>query len=239
MPGLVTQSPLLAAVPGLRHGFTGKLTSPEENAALDATVATARQVHRAGLLWVEAYEKKAREADAVATLRPGLAVGVYSADCTPVLVAALDASTNEVYAVMAVHAGWRGTALGIAGRAFGELAQAARARAGRETRFVAAIGPCIGFERFEVGEEVVQVFPGALDRGLARFLRLEHGKKKYLVDLPGEDLRQLRQAADEAKAPLEADVLGLCTVELAERFPSYRRDREKAGRILSFLSFTS
>lgn len=235
----ITRSTLLAPVAGLRHGFTGRELPRSEADALDSRTATGKQVHKAAMIWVDAYEKRAREADAVATLVPGLAVGAYSADCTPVLAAALDASSGRPYAVMAAHAGWRGTALGIAEKAFREFARAARERApGRAgARFLAAIGPCISFESFEVGEDVIEAFPGCEARGLARYLRDESGRRKYLFDLPGENLRQLREAAAAEGVELEAESVGLCTLRLESRFPSYRRDREKAGKILSYIEF--
>ncbi len=234
----LTLSPLLATIPSLHHGFTGLLTPKDEVALLDQQTATAKQVHKAELIWVDAWEKRARDADAVATFVPGLAIGVYSADCTPILVAALDEATKKVYAAMAVHGGWRGTALGIAEKTFAQFSRDAKARAqGKPLCFMAAIGPCISAASFEVGEEVIQAFPGSEERGLARFLRMEEGKRKYTFNLPGENLRQLQAAAKASGDKLTVDSLDLCTLSLKDRFPSIRRDREKAGRILSFLAF--
>lgn len=235
------QSNLLAAVPGLVHGFTSKEMPKPRREELDRRTATAKQVHKDQLLWVTALEKKQSEADAVATFTPGLPVGVYSADCVPVLVAVQDESTKQVYAVLAVHGGWRSTALGIAGKSVAELVRETKMRhPGRPLRLAAAIGPCIGFESFEVHDDVLAAFPGAEKRGLARFLHCdEDGRPKYLVDLPGENLRQLRQAASDAGCSLEVDNLGLCTVKHGQRFPSHRRrDREPMAGILSFLAFS-
>jgi YfiH family protein len=225
----LTHSPLLDSVTGLVSGFTNNELSREEINALDAETATAKQVHKADLAWVTRREKKERDADAVATFTPGLAVGVYSADCTPVLAAAV---TDRAFAVLAIHGGWRGTAQGITGAAFRGFARAAL-KDQAKARFVACIGPCISYESFEVGEEVAREFPATA----ARFLRMEGEKKKFLVDLPGENLRQLRVAAEGLKVKLETEDLGLCTLKLAS-FPSYRRDGANAGRILSFLRFT-
>lgn len=234
------RSMLLDGIPGLSHGFTSKEMPKADRIALDAAVTTVKQTHGDGVAWVTAPEKGAREADAVGTFTPGLAVGVYSADCVPVLLAATDASTNQIYGVVAVHGGWRSTALGIAGKAVRELARETEARhPDRRFRVHAAIGPCIRFDHFEVHDDVLNAFPGAEARGLARFVRVEDGRRKYLVNLPGEILRQLRETAGESNATLVADDLDLCTVRLAERFPSYRRrDREAMGGILSFLAFS-
>ena len=234
------QSKLLASVPGLIHGFTSKEMPKPSREALDRRVASARQVHKAELLWVSKLEKGEHEADAVATFTPGLPVGVYSADCVPTLVAAQDVSTNLIYSALAIHGGWRSPALGIAGHALRELIRAgAKTHRSRTSRYLAAIGPCIGFESFEVHEDVLKAFPGIESRGLARFLHTdEDGRAKYLIDLPGENLRQLRQAAADEGVELEVDTLGLCTVKETQHFPSHRRrDREPMGGILSFLAF--
>ncbi len=143
--------------------------------------------------------------------------------------------SGQPIAVMAVHAGWRGTALGIAGKSL----RAFIADCGKRgaVSYACAIGPCIGPGSFEVGEDVVSAFPHAEAAGLARFLRLEEGRKKYLFDLPGENLRQLELVRAELGARVTAHSLGHCTLARKEDYPSFRRDREKAGRILSFLSF--
>jgi YfiH family protein len=197
-------------------------------------IATVKQVHGDLLLWTDKIEKREREADGLATFSPGLSVGVYSADCTPILAVA--SGENGPIAVMAVHAGWRGTAKHIGEKSFTAFAEAAATRGAKE--FFAAIGPCISFESFEVGEEVVAAFPGSLSRGQARYLREEAGQKKFLFDLPGENARQLREAASRAGLKLTLDLLDECTLKNKETYPSYRRDKEKAGRILSYLCFS-
>jgi len=228
------QSTLLRSLPGITHGFVSNHT-PAARDALDAaepTVATVKQVHRDTVLWASAPEKRARDADGLGTHTPGLSVGVYSADCTPLLYAATDAHGLPL-AVMAVHAGWRGTALEIAAKSLTEFASATPLAA----KFYSAIGPCISFESFEVGEEVVAAFPESLRLGQAKFLREEEGKKKYLFDLPGENKRQLQDCAARLGISLQIELLPYCTLKLRDQFPSYRRDREKAGRLLSYLSF--
>lgn len=227
------RSQLLSSLANVRHAFLANHT-PGGRDALDEAepgIATVKQVHGDALAWAERLEKRAREADGLATKRAGLPVGVYSADCSPILVVSLNG--NSARAVMAVHAGWRGTALGIAGKAFAEFAR----EAGAGNRFAAAIGPCIGFDSFEVGQEVIDAFSGAEERGLARFLREEDGRKKYLFHLAGENARQLRLAAAQSRVDLVIDMLPHCTFRERETLPSYRRDREKAGRILSYVAF--
>jgi YfiH family protein len=231
----MTQSPLLSSLPKVRHGFLSDQT-PGGRGSLDELlpeIATVKQVHGDLLLWTSRIEKREREADGLATFSPGLSVGVYSADCTPILAVA--AGESGPLAVMAVHAGWRGTAKQIGKKSFIAFSEAALAKGA--TEFFAAVGPCISFESFEVGEEVVAAFPESLDRGEAKFLRMESGKRKYLFNLPGENSRQLKEAASEAGVKLQLEALDECTLKKKDLYPSYRRDREKAGRILSYLCF--
>lgn len=230
MRGLV-QSPLLQ-IPGLVHGFTTRELGTAENEKIEKSVSTARQVHKAGFIWLNAFEKKEREADGLGTLEPGRLIGVYSADCTPALLAFSEG--DKTLGVMAVHAGWRGTAQGILGKAVHAFTKAS-GKNGLHLR--AAIGPCISAANFEVGQDVIDAFPSALAQGIARKLRIENGKQKYLFDLPAENQRQLAQAAKETGTRLEVDAMGLCTVADPDRFPSYRRDRGGQGRILSYIAF--
>lgn len=230
------QSPLLASNSFLSHGFLSNHTpaARDELDRAEPSIATVKQVHKNDVVWASTPEKRMRDADGIGTFTPGLAVGVYSADCSPVLLAALD-SKGRPMAVMAVHAGWRGTALKISEKALAEFSAVAAPKGAAS--YLAAIGPCISMESFEVGEEVVQAFPGSLKNGRAKFLREESGHKKYLFDLPGENVRQLKEYAARSGIALKINDLALCTLKLHKQFPSYRRDREKAGRILSYLSF--
>lgn len=237
MQSKMTQSPLLSSIPRVHHGFLSDHT-PGGRESLDELlpkVSTVKQVHGDQLLWTDKLEKREREADGLATFTKGLSVGVYSADCTPILAAA--SGPQGPVAVMAVHAGWRGTAKQIGKKSFAAFAEAAIAKGA--TEFFAAIGPCISFESFEVGEEVVAAFPGALESGLARFLREDGAQKKYLFNLPGENSRQLKEAASEMGARLRLEILDECTLSKKDLYPSYRRDKEKAGRILSYLCLES
>lgn len=88
--------------------------------------------------------------DALVTALPGVAIGVRTADCVPVL---LYDPVKRV--VAAVHAGWRGTVLHIPEKAIGVMSQAFGTRA-RDLR--AVVGPSIGPESFQVGEEVAEHF---------------------------------------------------------------------------------
>lgn len=147
-------------------------------------------------------------ADAAWTDEPGVACCVLVADCLPVLLAAADGR-----AVAAVHAGWRGLAAGVVEAALAHMARGAGCEPGQ---IVAWLGPCIGAQRFEVGEDVVQAFGGG-PRFAARGVR--DGRQRWLADLQGLAQDRLRAAGVAALSGAAA-----CTVEDASRFFSYRRD---------------
>ena len=189
----------------------------------------ARQVHGRAIARVPAGAPPGAvasvAADAVMTDAPRTAVGVYVADCTPLLIA--DARTG---ACAAVHAGWRGTVAGVGVAAVQALAEAFGSRVG-DLRI--AIGPTIGPCCFEVGPEVVAqveaAFPGARASGaiVARAPR-EH------VDLPGLNRAALVGAG---VAPGAIEVAGLCTRCDEARFYSYRRDGGRTGQLAAFVRF--
>ena len=157
------------------------------------------------------------DADAVFTLRPNEFVAVRTADCVPVLLAGPGI-------VGAVHAGWRGTAKGIVAKAVSSLCAAANCEPGQ---LVAAIGPCIGLEAYEVGQEVVRGLSARMDPVL--FLR--HSGARPHVDLKAANAALLRQAGVE-----EIDILPHCTFE-DEAFFSHRRDGALTGRMAAVIGF--
>jgi len=162
-------------------------------------------------------------ADIVVTGARRTAVGVYTADCTPLVIA--DVRTG---ACAAVHAGWRGTVAGVATAAVRAMGEAFGTRA---ADLRVAIGPTIGPCCFEVGPEVVAqveaAFPGARAAGaiVARAPR-EH------VDLPGLNRAALVAAG---VAPSAIDLAGACTRCDQARFYSYRRDGGKTGQLAAFV----
>ena len=188
-------------------------------------LAEVSQIHGAGVVRARSEDTRTLEADAVWTDRPGLAVGVRTADCAPILVAALDA-VGEVRAVAAIHAGWRGVAAGVVPDCVAALAADGLA----PDRMVAAVGPCIGPEAFEVGAEVVEAVEAAL-AGPARTRPGPAGRP--LLDLSDAVVRQLERAG---LRPEWIDALGLCTHTDRERFFSHRRDHGRTGRHLAAIA---
>jgi len=129
-----------------------------------AALATLHQVHSTRVVTVEkdAAEIAGRriEADALVTKAPGVALGVLTADCAPVLLA--DAKAGIV---AAAHAGWRGAFDGVIDATVARMVQLG-ALPGRIT---AAIGPCIAQVSYEVGPEFVARFVAALPRNQRYF----------------------------------------------------------------------
>lgn len=168
------------------------------------------QVHSAEVVVVEAPIPLAErpKADAMVTRVPGLALGIATADCGPILFA-----DPENRVVGAAHAGWKGALGGVA-----EATVAAMERLGAERhRIVAVLGPTISQESYEVGEDFLARFrEGVPDADAYLAAGTRPGRAQF--DLPGFILSRLR-----ASGVGEASSLGLCTYADEERFFSFRR----------------
>ena len=147
---------------------------------------TAYQIHSPDVVTVErpwsAHERP--RADAIVTRTPGLAIGVTTADCGPVLLA-----DQQAGVIGAAHAGWRGAATGML-----EATIAAMERCGADrARMVAALGPMIRQPNYEVGPELVARFT-AEDATNARFFQPSPRPDHALFDLPGYIAARLARA---------------------------------------------
>lgn len=165
---------------------------------------------------VVASEPWAREtaprADAMVTKTPGLALGVSIADCGPVLMA--DSSAGVV---AAAHSGWKGALTGVLESTVETMESLGAAR----ERIVAAIGPLIRQQSYEVGAEFVARFRDA-DRRNLRFFAPADREQHSLFDLPGYIAMRLKKAGVGAVEDLCLD-----TYTEAERFFSYRRSTHR------------
>lgn len=175
----------------------------------DAPLLTVKQVHGSTVLFLGAGEAPppGAQADGLVSERSDALVGVYVADCVPVLLARADGRR-----VAAVHAGWRGLVAGVLPRALELLGPGAR---------LAAIGPCLSPARFEVGPEVEDAFTRA---GLAAAIRPRPGARAC-IDLRAAARAQLAGAGVEL-----VDTSERCTYGEPEEFFSYRRDVTHGGR---------
>jgi YfiH family protein len=162
------------------------------------------------------------KADAMLTDEPGLLLSVKVADCAGLLLASADGR-----AVAAVHAGWRG----VIGGVVGSTIQRMQADLGvRAEDLVAAIGPCIGPEAFEVGPEVVEAFAQA---GLHAAVIPAAPPRKARVDLVAAIIERLLRAG---VSPEAVDRGAGCTYQHPDRFFSHRRDRGITGRMIAAIA---
>ncbi len=190
-------------------------------AGLDAPPHRARQTHGVrALVCTGTGCAHADEADILIGL-DGAAVAVRTADCVPVLLADVEAGV-----VAAVHAGWRGTAAGAAGRAVSLM----RDHGALPERMVASIGPAIGPCCFEIGADTARAL--ARDDGETR-RHVRHQGGRHFADLQALNALQLRQAGlDEGRI----ERIVACTCCDARRFFSWRRDGAGAGRHLAVVA---
>ena len=175
-----------------------------------ADLITAYQIHSPDVVTAERpWPPDARpRADAIVTRVPGLAVGVSTADCGPILFA--DAAAGVV---AAAHAGWRGALTGVI-----EATLDAMERSGAERgRIVAALGPIIRQPNYEVGPEFVARF-AATDAGNERFFTPAERAGHALFDLAGYVSARLTRAG-----VAQVEDVGHCTYANASSFFSYRR----------------
>jgi YfiH family protein len=186
-----------------------------------------RQVHGAGVARAETWRasRPVPEADAVVASRAGAVVGVVTADCVPILLAA-----SEGVGVAALHAGWRGLARGVVRAGVAELARAAGV--GTE-RLVAAIGPHIGACCYEVDAPVLDALRGELGSAAltsATAVRTDH----WMLDLGALAALALERAG-LPRASI-GTATARCTACDRGRFHSYRRDGARAGRLAHFVA---
>ena len=191
-------------------------------------LATLYQVHSARVVVMQKPEDAAgQRADAMVTDRPGIALGILTADCAPLLFCDPAAGV-----IGAAHAGWKGARFGVAAATL----QAMERLGARRHRIRAAIGPTIGPQSYEVGPEFPAHFLSQAPE-TARFFRRPAGAARAYFDLPGYLEAQLRSLGLTGLVNLARD-----TVAEPERFFSYRRSvllkEPDYGRLLSAIALT-
>ncbi|HET6522448.1 MAG TPA: peptidoglycan editing factor PgeF, partial [Geminicoccaceae bacterium] len=188
------------------------------------SLCTVRQVHGREVAVVRGPDAAlaATEADALVTDRPGVTLGVLTADCAPVLLA-----DPERGVIGAVHAGWRGALAGVIEAAVGVmLGLGARRESVR-----AAIGPCIAQGSYEVGPELRAAFV-AEEPGSGALFAPVAGSDRLLFDLRGYALRRLARAGVADAAALPVDTYG----DPSRWFSSRRARHRGDGRFGLLLS---
>jgi polyphenol oxidase len=176
----------------------------------EAQLATVYQVHGNTAVTVhEPWPQDGRpKADAMVTDAQGIALGILTADCAPVLFADPDAGV-----IGAAHAGWQGALAGITDAAIVLMESIGAQR----TRIRAAVGPCISQEAYEVGPEFQPRFVAA-DPVNGQFFTPGKRADHWQFDLPGYVAHRLRTAGLE-----QVHVVPACTYTLEDAFYSYRR----------------
>ena len=251
---MMIEAPELSGHAGLRHAFftraggvseglyaslnggLGSNDAPERVAENRARMAgqlgvaperlvSLYQVHSAEVVTVEAPFAERPRADAMVTRVPGLALGIATADCGPILFAD---PVNGV--VGAAHAGWKGALTGVIGATVSAMEGLGAERA----RIVAVLGPTIAQPAYEVGPDFVARFRAEAP-GMERFLGAGAREGHAQFDLPGFILARLEEAGIG-----EAAALHLCTYADPERFYSFRRTTHRGepdyGRLISAIA---
>lgn len=208
---------------GALHGFG------ERGAQAPGSTVFPRQVHGIRVARAQALAGAERgepvEADAIVSAIPGLAVGIVTADCVPILVASRDGSR-----VGAIHAGWRGLAAGV-------IEAGIEAMDCDVSGLVAAVGPAARGCCYEVDEPVARALAARYAELLEQVL-VPGRSGHYQLDLPRLASRVL------GRVGLDPDRLGsahrLCTIcTPGPRFESHRRDGRLAGRLQHFIRATA
>jgi YfiH family protein len=173
-------------------------------------LVTCYQIHSPAVVTVETPWRREENprADAMVTQRRGVALGILTADCVPVLFA-----DPKARVIGAAHAGWRGALGGVVEA----TVEAMAALGARPQRIRAGVGPCIAKASYEVGPEFPAPFL-AEDPGNAELFTPARRTGHFMFDLPAYVERRLRRAGVAAVERADVD-----TVTAEDRFFSYRR----------------
>ena len=211
--------------------------------AEDSSFVSLHQIHSDVVRSFDAAPAKQCKGDAAATKKPGLLLGVRTADCAPVLVV-----DPKKRVVSAIHAGWRGTLQRIVTKTIGQMQMEFGCR---PADLLAAIGPTIGGCCYEVGTEVASAFAAKFSNAAQFFDELRTGDepnplqwlnmmppghqpppKNVLLNLPKANRLQLLEAGLSDKNIFVTDLCTSCDLGLLF---SYRKERERSGRLLSVI----
>ncbi len=270
----VLQVPALTEIPWLIHGFSTRpggvsdadgekvlnlgavewdtRENVEENkrrfqSALGASgipLVSLHQIHSDVIHTFNSAPAKQCKGDASATNKPGLLLGVRTADCAPVLIV-----DPKKRVVASIHAGWRGTLARIVTKTIGQMHMEFRSR---PQDLLAAIGPTIGGCCYEVGTEVASAFAAKFSNASEFFDELRTGDEpnplqwlnmmppghqpppnKVLLDLKKANRAQLLEVGLREEHIFVTDLCTSCDVD---RLFSYRKEATGSGRLMSVIA---
>jgi len=269
----ILQVPELAKLPWLVHGFSTKLggVSPLEGGRVlnlgftewdtkenvlenrsrfqsalgtaDLKLISLKQTHSDVVHLFDSAPSETCQGDALATNRPGLLLGVQTADCVPILLV-----DPKKRAVVAIHAGWRGSLARIVVKAIGKMQMQYKSN---PADLLAAIGPSVGGCCYEVGTEVATQFLSQFAEAPQWFDEFRTGDepnpiqwlnrmppghqpppKNVLLDLRKANRAQLLGAGLRSSNIFVSD---LCTACRRDLLFSYRKEGPQGGRLLSVI----
>ena len=185
-----------------------------------------RQIHSDILHLVDDVPEETLAGDALQTDRQGILLVIKTADCLPILIV-----DQKKRAVAAVHCGWKSTSQKLVLKVVNGLKEHFRCDS---SSLSVALGPCIGKECYEVGEDVRQEFE---DKGLNRKAFLPHPLEagKFYLDLRLANKQQLMNGGVKDSNISLVDLCTHCEADLL----SHRRSRQTKGRMLSFIGIIS
>ncbi len=240
------------ALSGVSHGFLGRRGGASEGifASLDlgrgsngenphieenrrraiaavlpgAALCTLYQIHSAEIVVVDGpFADERPKADAMVTNRPGLLLGILTADCAPVLFA-----DEQAGVIGAAHAGWKGALGGVTDATLAAMERLGASR----SRIAAAVGPCIARSSYEVDNGFARRFENVEPANERFFSAGRPGRHQF--DLEGYVVSRLALAGVE-----HITALGMDTYADEEHFFSYRRMTHRAepdyGRQISLI----
>ena len=227
-PSVITV-PRLERIPFLRHGF-GDFSWGEEDLRRLADRQGFRplflkQVHSAVVRFIDGVPQRRLQGDAAITRLPGLLLVIKTADCLPVILV-----EEKRRVIAAVHCGWKGTSRHVLEKTVMGMKEHFDADPGT---LLAAFGPCIGARCYEVGEDIRRAFAkSGFPESL--FSPITGRSGKFLFDLRAANRFQLLKLGLKARNISSVDICTHCD----SKYPSYRRDRDDCGRMLSFVGLT-
>ena len=190
-----------------------------EDLSLPSEPAWLEQVHSNKVICADDFTAgQTAQADASYTSKPAVVCVVMTADCLPVFIC------NQAGTEVAVaHAGWRGLHAGV-------ITNTVKAMNSAADELMVSLGPAIGAEEFEVGEEVLHAFVDKNSANTSAFVATKKGR--YLCDI--YQLARIELQSLGVKKIAGGDC---CTYREEQRFYSYRR-QQKTGRMASLIWFT-